>query len=105
MRATHPRVRATHPRVRTDRPGPAQEVSRLLAASADINTTDNAGLVPLHIAAGEGAADAVRRAQAAAAGGCPSACSCSRPRSRRLLSAHSPPLRRRPSVSARAEQT
>ena len=41
-------------------PGPAQEIERLLAAQADINATDNAGLVPLHIAAGEGASAAVR---------------------------------------------
>jgi len=37
-----------------------QELERLLAARADINATDNAGLVPLHIAAGEGASEAAR---------------------------------------------
>ena len=37
-----------------------QELERLLVAKADINAADNAGLVPLHVAAGEGASEAVR---------------------------------------------
>jgi len=35
------------------------ELGRILAAHTDLNVSDNAGLVPLHVAAGEGAAQAV----------------------------------------------
>mmetsp|Transcript_91782 Transcript_91782/g.148182 ORF Transcript_91782/g.148182 Transcript_91782/m.148182 type:complete len:315 (+) Transcript_91782:81-1025(+) len=36
------------------------ELGRILAAHTDLNVSDNAGLVPLHVAAGEGAAQAVK---------------------------------------------
>ena len=49
-------------RLRNDNWANSQDIQRLLGAGADINEADNAGLLPLHIAAGECAADAVRHA-------------------------------------------
>ena len=80
-----------------------QEIERLLAARADINATDNAGLVPLHIAAGEGAAAAVApspRRAAAARLYCTAAYACAR-----CAPLSPPPWRFRPSVFARTERT